>query len=942
MGCCYWENARLPIVKSYRIEANSTDEKRRFTMKKKLFVAAIFAVVLALSHPTALLAIDIEGLSIHGFISQGYLKSNDNNYLAETKDGTFEFNETALNFSLKPTDNLRLGVQFMSRDMGPTTNNDAYMDWGYGDYRFVDAFGVRIGKIKAPMGLYNQTRDVDFLRTFILLPQSFYSEIERGQAEAMQGGSVYGNFGIGAMGDLEYEIAGGTANSSLRSPNSVNFAYNLDQSLAGTGATVTGSYQSVKWATASTLRWNTPLDGLRLGFSLNLTENEMGRSYLLGSIPITIKSEIKVNAPMLSKSSQATPPATATPNHELTPAAGLAISATATPAATPPLPTPAPEASAAASPDTSAPPITPAKPWHWALNAAQLTDAKLLVLHPTGRMDVGVAAEVHDLAGEGHQPAAVKLGLTVGEGSLNVDGKLRLAPIGFGGHIVIDKLDVPALVVASRAVPPEILPAARLALDLHADTGSLAPTPGDLNVTGTITLTDVQAAPPAPQGIRVGLRSLTVGVDELHVAGLLAQPGPSQGDLRFKGKISVVDPRLLAAGATDPAASVKTIDLAVDEINAPALLAKAAAEGRDAAPGNIKVRGTLRLVEPRAVAANPQQFSAAVKSIDVAFDEVLVPNPRDPKPGPLRVRLGDVRIAQPNLRVTRTKDGIVLPQLAAATRAPAPASAPVPSPVAAATAASPSIDLSMALFQLSKGRIAFADRAVKPFYSGAISALDIELKGVRFPELAASNVRVDATVAPSGKIKVTGSMGPSGGTIYLKVDDMALSPFNPYATAYSTYRIAHGSVTVATKASFAPGGYKADTSILLHQFDVSSAEGDSLFQQHFGIPLTVALALLRDMSGNITLDVPLEADQEGMRVGVGTIVAGALRSALVGTLTSPLKLIGMVLPGSKEQAAAPPQIVFRAGRAEPAPESEAQIKEARDVHLEPAGDEGDA
>ncbi|MFI5367210.1 MAG: DUF748 domain-containing protein, partial [Candidatus Binatia bacterium] len=198
---------------------------------------------------------------------------------------------------------------------------------------------------------------------------------------------------------------------------------------------------------------------------------------------------------------------------------------------------------------------------------------------------------------------------------------------------------------------------------------------------------------------------------------------------------------------------------------------------------------------------------------------------------------------------------------------------------------------------------------------------------VRFPELAASNVRMNATVASGGKIKVTGNMAASGGTINLKIDEMALTPFNSYATAYSPYGIADGSLTVGTKASVAPGGYKADTSIVLHQLDVSGAAGDSLFQQHFGIPLTVALALLKDMSGNITLDVPLEADQEGLKVGIGTIVAGALRSALLGALTSPLKLIGMALPGSKEQAAAPPQIAFRAGRAEPAPESAEQIKQ---------------
>jgi len=626
------------------------------------------------------------------------------------------------------------------------------------------------------------------------------------------------------------------------------------------------------------------------------------------------------------ESSPATPPAEATPNHEVTPTAEPTTSAAAVPTATPPAPTTTPEASPAPRAGTSAPPTAPAKPWHWALTAAKLTDAKLLVLHKTGRMEVGVAAEAHDLAGEGDQPAAVKLGLTVGEGSLNVDGKLRLTPIGFGGHIVVDKLNVPDVVVASSAVPPEILPAARLALDLNADTGSLAPTPGDLNVTGTITLTDVQAAPPAPQGMSVGLRSLTVGFDELHVAGLLAPPGPNQGDLRLKGKIAVVEPRVLAPGAKDPAASVKTIDLTLDEVNAPALLAKAT-EGQGAAPGNIKVRGKLSIVEPRAMAANPKEFSAGVKSIDATFDEVLMPNPKDPKPGPLRVRLGDVRIVQPDVQVTRTTDGIVLPQLVAAKASPASVPTPAPSPVAAAPAASPSIDLSIASFRLSKGRIAFTDRAVKPFYSGVIAPLDIELKGVRFPELAASKVRLDATVAPSGTIKATGSMGPSGGTINLKVDDMVLTSFNPYATAYSAYGIADGSLTVGTQASFTRGGYKADISILLHQLEVSGAEGDSLFQQNFGIPLTVALALLKDMSGNITLDVPLEADQEGMKVGIGTIVAGALRSALVGTLASPLKLIGMALPGSKEQAAAPPQIAFRAGRAEPAPESAEQIKQ---------------
>ena len=524
-------------------------------------------------------------------------------------------------------------------------------------------------------------------------------------------------------------------------------------------------------------------------------------------------------------------------------------------------------------PSPAAAPQPPAKPWHWSLAAAELTEAKLLVLHNTGRLDVGVGAEVHDLAGEGEHPATVKLAVGIGDGSLKADGTLRLVPLGFAGHVVIDKLNLPDVVTASSAVAPEILPSGRLALDLNVDAGVLAPTPGDLNVTGRIVLSDAQVAPPAAKGLGLGVQSLTFACDQLHVSGILASPAaPDQGDVRLRGKLHVVEPH---------------------------------------------VGGT-----------NPQEFAAGAKSIEVGLDEVLVPNPKRPKAGPMHVRVGAIRIASPNVHVTRNKDGTVLPQLAGAP-APSPQPSgqvtPEPSPTVAAPT-TPAIDVTLASFQLTNGRIAFTDRAVKPFYSGVISPLAIDLRDIRFPPFAANRVRIDAAVVPQGTIRASGSVNPSGGSVELKVDDIALTPFNPYATTYSPYGIADGSLTVSTKASFAPGGYKADSSIVLHKLDVTGAEGDSLFQQHFGIPLTVALALLKDMSGNIALDVPIAADQGGMKVGIGTVIAGALRSALLGAVASPLKLIGMAVGGGKAQPV-PPQVAFRVGRAEPTAESEGQIKQ---------------
>ena len=61
-------------------------------------------------------------VDIHGFISQGFIKSTGNNYLGETLDGEWEFTETGINFATELTDDLRVGAQLFARDLGPLGN----------------------------------------------------------------------------------------------------------------------------------------------------------------------------------------------------------------------------------------------------------------------------------------------------------------------------------------------------------------------------------------------------------------------------------------------------------------------------------------------------------------------------------------------------------------------------------------------------------------------------------------------------------------------------------------------------------------------------------------------------------------------------------------------------------------------------------------------------
>src|SRR5690348_9924310 len=149
-------------------------------------------------------------LEVHGFISQGFLFTSANNYLADTSRGSFEFSEVGLNLTLPATDRLTLGLQLFTHDLGPIGDYRATFDWYYLDYHWRDWLGIRAGRVKLPFGLYNDISDVDSARTAILLPQSVYPAQNRDFLLAQTGAEVYGYRSLGGAGALDYRLYAGT------------------------------------------------------------------------------------------------------------------------------------------------------------------------------------------------------------------------------------------------------------------------------------------------------------------------------------------------------------------------------------------------------------------------------------------------------------------------------------------------------------------------------------------------------------------------------------------------------------------------------------------------------------------------------------------------------------------------------------------------------------
>jgi len=182
-------------------------------------------------------------------------------YLAETRDGTFQFNEYGVNFSTELTDNLRVGVQFFGRDLGPEGNDEVKLDWAFMDYRFKDWLGFRIGKMKLDYGLYNESREMDMLRTSVMLPQSVYTELWRDSFSTIKGMGMYGTSPSSVAGSLAYSAQVGV----LGFNETGGFAKAMEDGLGAYKLNVTSMDSDYMYAL--NLTWNTPLNGLKAKYS---------------------------------------------------------------------------------------------------------------------------------------------------------------------------------------------------------------------------------------------------------------------------------------------------------------------------------------------------------------------------------------------------------------------------------------------------------------------------------------------------------------------------------------------------------------------------------------------------------------------------------------------------------------------------------------------------
>lgn len=148
----------------------------------------------------------------HAFASQAAIHSSDNNYFGQSDDSlSTDFRELGLIVGGQPLKDLHLVGQLLSRRAGEVDKTDLQLDYIFANYSLYSGLdgrlGVKAGRLRMPLGFFNETRDVAHTRPSILLPQAVYSDRFRDISFSREGAQLFGSYqqGVSTFSwDLSY------------------------------------------------------------------------------------------------------------------------------------------------------------------------------------------------------------------------------------------------------------------------------------------------------------------------------------------------------------------------------------------------------------------------------------------------------------------------------------------------------------------------------------------------------------------------------------------------------------------------------------------------------------------------------------------------------------------------------------------------------------------
>ncbi len=252
-----------------------------------------------------------------------------------------------------------------------------------------------------------------------------------------------------------------------------------------------------------------------------------------------------------------------------------------------------------------------------------------------------------------------------------------------------------------------------------------------------------------------------------------------------------------------------------------------------------------------------------------------------------------------------------------------------------ASAAAPATRVTVARLALSDGAMDFTDLSLPFPFAARIASLGGELTSLDTASTEPATFRLEGQVSDYGEARIEGTTPVADPTLDTDVSvlfrNIEIADLSPYTIKFAGREIADGRMELDLRYRVEAGGLQGENSIIISDI----ALGDRVDQPGaMRLPLALAIALLKDASGAIDVDIPVRGDVNDPEFRIGGVIAKAIVNLIRSVATSPFRLLGNLVGVEGEDFGA---LAFEPGRATVSPpDREKLVKLAEALALRPA------
>ncbi|MET1081398.1 MAG: DUF748 domain-containing protein [Pseudomonas sp.] len=228
----------------------------------------------------------------------------------------------------------------------------------------------------------------------------------------------------------------------------------------------------------------------------------------------------------------------------------------------------------------------------------------------------------------------------------------------------------------------------------------------------------------------------------------------------------------------------------------------------------------------------------------------------------------------------------------------------VPQPPAAATEPTPEgrpLGIRIGEIKIADGSANFADFSLTPDFATAIQQLNGRIGTLDSRKTGAASVEIQGKVDRYAPVSIQGKVNPfdplDSLDIATRFKNVELTTLTPYSGKFAGFRIRKGRLNLDLVYRIEKGQLSAENKVVLENLELGERVDSP---SAVDLPIRLAVALLKDTEGRISIELPVSGDLNNPQFSVMPIVWQTLRNLVLRAAQAPFKFIGGLVSGAGE------------------------------------------